>query len=135
MHHCKQIFMPPSTSRLAPFTYLANDEHSMIVGPAISSGSPSLPNGTLLIWSARFAGIARSSLFRFVSIVPIAGRTSVPQPHPQDENKMLGYTGSQSKEEEAHYSPGRMELHRILNSPSAIAQLSIRLFTPAFVGV
>jgi len=34
-----------------------------------------------------------------------------------------------------NYSPGMMLLHLILYGPSAIAQLSIRLFTPALVGV
>lgn len=33
------------------------------------------------------------------------------------------------------YSPGRMELHLIPIGPKAIAQLSIKLLIPAFVGV
>lgn len=70
MVYWSEMAIPPSTSRLAPFTYLARSDAKKIQGPARSSASPSLPRGTRRSWSARLTGSDKSSLLMFVSIVP-----------------------------------------------------------------
>lgn len=68
--HCNEIAIPPSTNKLAPFTYFAISLAKKIHGPARSSGAPSRPRGTLRSWSAFLVGLERSSLLMFVRIVP-----------------------------------------------------------------
>jgi len=68
--HCNEIAIPPSTNKLAPFTYFAISLAKKMHGPARSSGSPSRARGTLRSWSAFLVGLERSSLLMFVRIVP-----------------------------------------------------------------
>lgn len=68
--HCNDMEIPPSTLISAPDTYLLRSLAKNTAGPAMSSGSATLPNGVLLSKYFSFSAFARSLAASCVRVVP-----------------------------------------------------------------